>query len=89
MKLAISGVGQAEYATADYFKGLADMLCLISRFATLLPGDILSLGTAGTELRIPADVRPNSIEVATSWGAAMKMPFEDQRDPAAREKEQR
>jgi 2-keto-4-pentenoate hydratase/2-oxohepta-3-ene-1,7-dioic acid hydratase in catechol pathway len=87
MKLAVAGVGRAEYRADNYVNGLADMARLVSRLTTLLPGDVLSLGTAGPELRIPADVRPGPVEVATSWGAAMKLSFDDQRDPAAREKD--
>ena len=64
---------------------------MISRTITLFPGDVVSLGAAGAELVIPSDAKIEKadtsekngngiLSINASWGATMRLTFDDQRD---------
>ncbi len=91
IKMSLPGIGEHNYSIADYRFGFSEMLAMISRTITLFPGDVLSLGAAGAELAIPADTKIEKadtsdkngngiLSVNASWGATMRLTFDDQRD---------
>ena len=55
MRVAIEGLGEVVTRTGDYLHGLGEIIAFISLEITLLPGDVVSLGPAGSVLTIPAD----------------------------------
>ena len=89
MSLSLDGGPRRTCRTANYLHRLEEMLAMVSRTTTLLPGDVLSLGPAGPELPITPDLRPASIAVDASWGASLTLALEDQRNPALPREETR
>ena len=94
VRLTLPAVGELECRLDGYRFGFADMLAVLTRSITLLPGDILSLGSIGSGLVIPpekqfgrGDSSPEdeTLEVVASWGPVMRLSFEDQRDERFRE----
>jgi 2-keto-4-pentenoate hydratase/2-oxohepta-3-ene-1,7-dioic acid hydratase in catechol pathway len=57
MSVEIDGFAPVLTHTADYLHRAAAVVAALSQFATLQPGDIISLGRAGKLLEIPADQR--------------------------------
>ena len=55
MRVRLAGLGEVVTSTADYVRGLDDVISFLSREVSLLPGDVVSLGSAGRWLIIPAD----------------------------------
>ena len=55
MQVAIEGIGDAVTHTGDYLQGFAEAISFMSREITFLPGDVISLGSAGQFLKIPAE----------------------------------
>lgn len=51
--ITVDGLGAVEANTADYLLAAADVLAYISRYITLFPGDVLTLGPLGLELVAP------------------------------------
>jgi 2-keto-4-pentenoate hydratase/2-oxohepta-3-ene-1,7-dioic acid hydratase in catechol pathway len=60
MILRADGFGRMRCSAADYRRGFAAMISMVSRATTLMPGDVLSLGPAGRELVLPADSTPQA-----------------------------
>ena len=87
LSASLPSVGKINVQTSGYRFGFSDMLAMVTRTITLLPGDILSLGSAGTELEVPADCKLDGevLEIGSSWGAKMSFTFQDERDTGARE----
>ena len=48
--IAVDGLGAVETNTADYLMSASEMLAYITRYITLFPGDVLTLGPLGREL---------------------------------------
>ena len=57
MKITIDNIGQVTTQTSHYLQGFGQTLAFMCKEITFLPGDIISLGTAGKTLRIPADTK--------------------------------
>lgn len=87
LSLELPGQPPATYNTGRYLYGFEQALTAITRLITLMPGDIVSLGPVGAELVLPPETKATWIRAGNSWGAAMEFTFDDQRDPAAREKQ--
>ena len=92
LNMSLPGIGDNNYGIADYRFGFSEILAMISRTITLFPGDIVSLGAAGSELVIPSNTKIENLangdailSVNASWGAAMRFTFDDQRDSRCRE----
>jgi len=94
IRLILPAIGEVDCSLAGYRFGFADMLAMITRSITLLPGDLLSLGSIGRGLEIPSEKRfgrgdsspdDETLEVVASWGPAMRFTFEDQREERFRE----
>ncbi len=90
LSMSLPGVGEVTSSLADYRFGFSDMLAMISRTITLLPGDVVSLGAAGVELEVSPEHRISiddgvMLEASASWGASMRVAFDDQRDTRFRE----
>ncbi len=90
LSISLPGVGEVTSSLAGYRFGFSDMLAMISRTITLLPGDVISLGAAGVELEVSAEHRisvddDGVLEANASWGASMRVAFDDQRDARFRE----
>ena len=72
---------EARPCSADrYLRGIGDMLAFVTLAATLLPGDVLSLGAPGPELAIPADARLDSVRLTTTWGVGIDLRVVDERE---------
>lgn len=56
--IEVDGLGRVETSTADYLLAASEVLAYITRYITLFPGDVLTLGPLGRELAVPADARP-------------------------------
>jgi len=78
--LHIPGIGKKFYRAKNYRHGFADMIRMVSRTSTLLPGDVLSLGPAGPEMVLPPGNKPGRILLGTSTGVEMRIDIEDRRD---------
>ena len=91
MRLAAAGIGEMEYSTANYRFGLAQMITMVSRIGTLMPGDVLSLGVAGRELTLPADRigAARRLEASIEGLGEIVVTINDERDPARRDPEKR
>ena len=87
LTVSLSGIGEFRNSTSDYGYGFSDMITMVTRTITLLPGDLLSLGSAGTELEVPAERKLEGVvlEIGSSWGAKMSFAFQDEREPGSRE----
>ena len=87
LTVSLSGIGEIRNSTSDYRYGFSDMIAMVTRTITLLPGDLLSLGSAGTELEVPAERKLEGVvlEIGSSWGAKMSFEFQDEREPGSRE----
>ena len=55
MHLSVDGVGEVSGSSGDYILDFRKTVAFISREITLLPGDIITLGSAGNDLIIPSD----------------------------------
>ena len=60
MQLVIRGIGEAKGCTEDYLFDFRKVISFISREITLLPGDIVTLGSSGNDLTIPSDIELSS-----------------------------
>jgi 2-keto-4-pentenoate hydratase/2-oxohepta-3-ene-1,7-dioic acid hydratase in catechol pathway len=87
LSLELPGSPAVAYSTSRHFYGLERAITAITRLITLLPGDVVSLGPVGPELAIGPDTKATWIRARGSWGAQMELSFDDQRNPAAREKQ--
>jgi len=83
MRLSAPEVGSMTWETEEYLRPLADLVVLLSRLTTLLPGDVLSLGTAGPEMEIPPSTRVETLEASCGWGVSFAVPVDDQRESAS------
>jgi 5-oxopent-3-ene-1,2,5-tricarboxylate decarboxylase/2-hydroxyhepta-2,4-diene-1,7-dioate isomerase len=55
MKVEIEGVQPTLTHTRDYLHRAPAVIAALSQFATLQPGDLISLGRAGVMVKVPAD----------------------------------
>ena len=62
MTLTVPGIGQAESITDEYVFWAPQIIEYISRFITLFPGDIITLGKTSAQLELPLD-RPIDVKV--------------------------
>jgi 2-keto-4-pentenoate hydratase/2-oxohepta-3-ene-1,7-dioic acid hydratase in catechol pathway len=79
MRLTAPGLGEVEWQTQHYLRPLVALVALLSRQTTLLPGDVLSLGVAGPELKIPLSSRVTALHASCSWGFPFTVTVDDQR----------
>lgn len=54
-KLALPGIGEVESNTRDYLFDATEVIAYISRYITLMPGDVIALGSLGLQLRLPRE----------------------------------
>lgn len=54
----VDGLGAVETNTADYLMIASEVLAYITRYITVFPGDVLTLGPLGRELIAPVEARP-------------------------------
>jgi len=88
--LRAEGFGEAGFDFSGYRFSLAEMVEMVSRAGTLMPGDVLSLGQAGCSLVLPRDRRaPSVVEVVLDGEPLLRVPVLDERDPGARDAELR
>ena len=55
MSFAVDGVGETHISTDAYLLDGARVVAELSRWITMLPGDVISLGRTGPLLTIPCD----------------------------------
>ncbi|MDL2233104.1 fumarylacetoacetate hydrolase family protein [Ruminococcaceae bacterium OttesenSCG-928-L11] len=65
VSLEIDGAGSLEVDWSEYICGCEALLSTISRYITLLPGDVLSLGRTAQQLIVPADHKEITGRVAS------------------------
>jgi 2-keto-4-pentenoate hydratase/2-oxohepta-3-ene-1,7-dioic acid hydratase in catechol pathway len=57
MEVQINGFEPVVTRTSDYLHQASAVIVTLSQFATLQPGDIISLGRAGEMAKVPAEHR--------------------------------
>ena len=84
MRLSLDGIGQAVTRTSDYVFNFGRVISFLSNQITLLPGDVVSLGSAGERLIISPEVKlPVGSKIFASIESLgeFAVPLNDRRGP--------
>ncbi len=90
MRVWCSSGRQVETSTAAYRRGLGEMIAMVSRMTTLLPGDVVSLGPAGEGVSLPPSERLGNgvtLGAAVDGIGEIALPVVDERHEEARDRE--
>lgn len=75
MTLTVDGVGSAEANTSDYIVKPAKMLSRLSKYLTLFPGDVISLGRTRFLVNIPEEIVHNGFAGTATIDGIGKIDF--------------
>ena len=80
----LSGLGEVSGSTAEYVMSAPQIIAFISRYITLYPGDVVTLGSLGELLTIPADTRVDGVQGYAEIAGVGRVSFTlaDKRPPA-------
>lgn len=83
MRLHVDGIGDVDTSTEEYIVDAQGLIVSLTRYLTLFPGDVVSLGRISTLLEVPADVvARDGIHGTASIEGLGEIPFHFVKDAA-------
>lgn len=82
-RLTVPGIGEVRGTTDDYQLGAAEVIAYISRYITLFPGDVVTLGRLESLLPVAADralPAETTVQAGIDGLGHIAFTFDDQRD---------
>ena len=55
MHLSVEGMGEADANTDEYFSSIGETVSFVTKFTTMFPGDVITLGHTKNRICIPKD----------------------------------
>ena len=88
MHLKVDGIGEIDTSTEEYIVDAEGILVSLTKYLTLFPGDVVSLGRISTLLEVPADiVAKDGIHGTAGIEGLGELPFHFVKDTEAEEAE--
>lgn len=79
-RVSVDGVGNIQDNTSEYIHSASETLMYISRYITLFPGDVITLGRFAQRLQLPVSNKINGIAEIDGIGQ-IKFQINDMRQP--------